>query len=199
MRKSLWIMLAVIFVAIGAPHAQADTMTNYTISFTGTGILPTSGSFTYDSTTPGFSNFVVVWDGLTFDMTAGANSPGIIGPTPPACLNGDSGAATSFQLLTNCGGPDTAWNSFNGGSETQEMMFITASTSSLCGLAEDCASITGGAVTNSVTPLGATIGTFTVAEVVPTPEPSSLTLMLLAVGFVFVMRRRIAKKLLQTS
>jgi hypothetical protein len=32
MRKSLWIILAVLFVAIAAPHAHADTSSSFTVA-----------------------------------------------------------------------------------------------------------------------------------------------------------------------
>jgi hypothetical protein len=194
MRKSLWIMVAVLFAAIGAPHAQADVMTNYTISFSGTGTLPTSGSFTYDSTTPAFSSFIVVWDGLTFNLTSAANSPGIAGPTPPACISGDSGAAASFQLLTNCGGPTTEWQANPLGTFVN-FIFLTPETSSACETGHNCIGFSASASSSTLDGAG---GTFSVA-VTTAPEPRSLALMLLGLGLVFVMRKRISQKLLPTS
>lgn len=75
MRKTLWVIALVVIAAL-APLAHADS-TTYVINFTLTSgsIAPTSGSFTYDSTTPAFSNFIVIWDGLSFDLTASANNP----------------------------------------------------------------------------------------------------------------------------
>lgn len=194
MRKSLWIILALLLAAIGAPHAQADVMTNYTISFSGTGTLPTSGSFTYDSTTPAFSSFIVVWDGLTFNLTSAANSPGIIGPTPPACISGDSGAAASFQLLTNCGGPTTEWQA-NPQETFVNFIFLTPETSSACENGHDCIGFSANASSST---FEGGYGTFSVAATTA-PEPSSLALMLLGLGLVFVMRKRIGRELLRTS
>ena len=58
-----------------AASANADSI-NYTIQFTTTsGTAPTSGSFTYDSATSLFSNFLVEWDIYNFDLTAAANAP----------------------------------------------------------------------------------------------------------------------------
>ena len=74
--------------------AYAD---NYTMQFTATdGIAPTSGSFTYDGTT--FSNFLMEWDGVQFDLTAAANSPTV--NTTPNCGPGASGPLASFDLLS---------------------------------------------------------------------------------------------------
>jgi hypothetical protein len=59
-----------------APSAVADTVTTYHIIFTAIeGPTPTAGSFTYNSTTPGFSDFTVVYNGVIFDFTADANHP----------------------------------------------------------------------------------------------------------------------------
>jgi nucleoside-specific outer membrane channel protein Tsx len=81
MRKSFWIIPIALFVAIGAPRVSADTLTDYTIAFTRfdpSDLLPTSGSFQYDSTTNQFTSFQVVWDGFTFDLTS---------PLPPRGTN----------------------------------------------------------------------------------------------------------------
>lgn len=73
-----------------APSAVADTVTTYDIIFTAIeGPTPTAGSFTYNSTTPGFSDFTVVYNGVIFDFTADANHPnnhapsGICSPADP--------------------------------------------------------------------------------------------------------------------
>jgi hypothetical protein len=68
--------------------------TNYTITFVNLvsgapGGTPT-GSFTYDPDIPAFSDFVVFWDGKTYDLTNNANCI-------PVCTTGS--VAESFQLL----------------------------------------------------------------------------------------------------
>ena len=97
-------------VVLAFPLAlRADTVTTYDITFTGVGTLPTSGSFTYDSTVPQFSNFIVDWDGFTFNLTASANNPNSFGGTP-ACIGSNTGAAAGFALLTDCtGAGNMAW------------------------------------------------------------------------------------------
>ena len=72
-------------------------------------ILPTSGSFTYDSALASdpFSNFTVVWNGETLTLTNSANAPSINIPGGAACINGTTGGAAAFLLLTNC--PDAEW------------------------------------------------------------------------------------------
>ena len=63
-----------VFIGImAASIVSGDTLTNYSIAFSGSTPLPTSGQFTYDSTAPAFSNFTIQWNGLTFDLTNAAN------------------------------------------------------------------------------------------------------------------------------
>jgi hypothetical protein len=92
---------------IGALPAYGAAKT-YTIVFTNTQGSPTpTGSFNYDPTlTNSFSNFFVMWDGFTLDLTGSANS-GFINTTfpftaPPPCLGNTQGAAASYALLTAC-------------------------------------------------------------------------------------------------
>ncbi len=112
-RPRLWISAFLISVC-GAPAAFAETITTYDITFSGTGLNPTAGSFTYDSTNPSFSDFTVTWDGILFNLTAAANAPSITAPEP-ACLGGATGAAATFDLLSgDCDSPpadnDTLWS-----------------------------------------------------------------------------------------
>ena len=86
-------------LGIGAITAAAGPIT-YAIDFTtASGIAPTSGAFTYDSSSPvgsQFSNFTVVWDTFTFDMTAQANSPVEYGTGCTASAT----SVTFFDLLS---------------------------------------------------------------------------------------------------
>lgn len=72
--------LPVALCALVLSSAATASPVSYTIDFTGTGILPT-GTFTYDAALPlgsRFTAFTVIWDGVTFDLTAGsfsANNP----------------------------------------------------------------------------------------------------------------------------
>jgi hypothetical protein len=66
MRKSLWIILAVLFVAIGAPNAHADS---FAPTFTGG---PTAPDVTFPSPT-----LTISFDGITFTIVLGsADLPG---------------------------------------------------------------------------------------------------------------------------
>jgi hypothetical protein len=96
-----------VIAACGASLAFASPV-DYTINFTNTetsGLAPTAGSFVYDAgAADPFSDFTVTWDGYTFDLTAGANDPDALGPTP-SCLAGLTGGAESFALLDGACSP----------------------------------------------------------------------------------------------
>jgi hypothetical protein len=90
-----------LLIGIVATSVFAGPIT-YKINFTGALLpLPTSGSFTYDDTSAAFSGFGVSWSGQTYDLTAEANAPFIIGDP----CSGLAGAAATFAALNgNCGG-----------------------------------------------------------------------------------------------
>ena len=105
-RHQLGIRLLVLAL-FAAPVALADPLdsASYTIAFTGSGVLPTAASFTYDPDTATFSSFLVTWDSLSFDLTADANTLSFIGPAP-SCFTGLTGGAASFVLITqSCSAP----------------------------------------------------------------------------------------------
>lgn len=91
-------VIALGVVALLIPRAaRADDVTTYMINFTGEGgspLLPTSGSFTYDYTLQTFTNFIVNWDGVAYDLTSSANSPNIGGS---GCTG--EAATPAFSLL----------------------------------------------------------------------------------------------------
>jgi hypothetical protein len=97
MQKTLWVV-TLLFVASAAPLARAGSIINYTITFaTSTGTNPTSGSFTYNSTTPQFSNFLVTWDGITFNLTSSANNPST---DSSGCSGEASTPAYAFEIMS---------------------------------------------------------------------------------------------------
>jgi len=108
--------LLIIAAAFSMP-AYADTITNYTINFTTASGSPTplSGSFTYDSTHPLFTNFLVAWNGKTFNLTAEANSPTTAGS---GCTGEASTPAYGFGIMSmslQCGGLTSyVWSGFAG-------------------------------------------------------------------------------------
>jgi hypothetical protein len=110
MLRSLSLAL-LLSAALGSPFAQAAAI-QYDFTFTGQGLLP-SGSFTYDDTVPLFTSFVITWNGTVFDLTSQANNPYVKGPPPPACLNGATGAAAAFIMISNgCPANETSWNAY---------------------------------------------------------------------------------------
>jgi PEP-CTERM motif len=150
MRKSLWIMLAVLLVAIGAPSAHADSYTPIftTTGCSGTCALPTA----LDVTFPSPATIDVTYVGF---FTETVSIPGGPGDTYGWIANVER-AVFDFELS------DGSLPTCNGG---------IAQTS--------CGTLTFAAVS--------------------APEPSSVALMLLGVGLVFVMRKRIGQRLPQAS
>ena len=164
MRKSLWITLAVLLVAIGAPLAHADSFT-YTYTDTDDGISWTTAAIsavTMETSVPGA------------DLTASSNSGVLLG-----CV-------TSSVVLDSLGGGGTSTLFFSG-----------------CNFAGEIQSDDGFALSDYSTPgtyVSPVLDTLVVTSAVAAaPEPSSVALMLLGVGLVFVMRKRIGQRLPQAS
>jgi hypothetical protein len=183
--SKVWLALCVS--ALFSTSALADT---YQIDFAPVpgDLSPTSGSFTYSGGT--FTNFDVVWDNITFDLTSAANDA-----TGPLCST--TGSAETFLLLTR---PSTClpaefgvWIGHNDFQDTRTYTFgfyastppaltpvITSQVQSVfpgvgCGCFAD--------------------GSWTLTDLSPSavPEPESLTAMLTAIavmGFVVVYKRR---------
>jgi hypothetical protein len=98
--------LAFAAVMLGAAGAVQAAPVLYDIHFTNTvGSITPSGSFAYDSTTQTFSNFIVDFDGRSFDFTASANAPVSFG----LC-----GGASGFGIMSGTSGCATnkVWNFF---------------------------------------------------------------------------------------
>jgi hypothetical protein len=92
-RRAFLAACAIVSLIVSAPSVSSPV--HYEIDFTGGSPTPTSGSFDYDSAVPSFSNFNVVWNGLTFDLTEEAN----VGPGALTACPSITGAALSFALL----------------------------------------------------------------------------------------------------
>jgi hypothetical protein len=207
MRKSLWIILAVMVVAISAPYASADSITptldsgspsgagplflwTYTIAVDSNEALsPLTNSGCTPATPCPAGSFFTLYDivGLS-SPSAPANWGSIIqltGITPSFVSVGDSTGLeniTFFYTGPAAPGPLT----FDG--------FSFESTSNQVGQIQYAFSATSNGVGDSGR--GFVAGP---AAVVATPEPSSYALMLLGVGLVFVMRKRIGQRLPQAS
>ena len=93
------VALAICFLGCGASVATATQIT-YNLNFTTIGFGTPAGSFTYDSQAAlgsQFSNFLVTWNGYTFNFTGAANTgPSLTG----TCNSTPQNSATSFLLLT---------------------------------------------------------------------------------------------------
>jgi hypothetical protein len=97
--------LAFAAAMLGAAGAAQAAPILFDIHFTNTvGSITPSGSFTYDSTTQTFSNFVVDFDGLSFDFTTSANAPASFG----LC----GGSISGFGIMSGSTGCATnqVWN-----------------------------------------------------------------------------------------
>lgn len=196
-RRHLGIRLLLLATFI-VPLAMADLAdsTTYTIQFIGVpanGILPTAGGFTYDPDTATFSSFLVIWDGITFDLTSAANAPDISGfPGAPHCLGGLTGGAASFALLTgSCESIGAFW-----GGDTQanhqanfEFSSFDPSNDSMILVRDHLDSGpalqgTGGSTDWAVTAVS------TPAPAPPVPEPSAAILLLTTLSMAGLARRR---------
>ena len=181
MRKFKWVAFTVLFLIIGVPNADADSYVDGTINFTVTGgnipAAPT-GSFIYDNTTKQFTSFDIFW------FVPG----GEIGFGVTACI-GNTGAG---QVVCD------------GFTDSQTLYVAVNTCNSACGWAggifdDDAFFDIGGVQITDLGRASATglfaFGTFAVS----TPEPGTFGLMLLGVGLVFVMRKRIGQRLPQAS
>jgi hypothetical protein len=108
MRRSALVLALLSLIGAFPAYGQA---TQYTITFKPTAGSPTpTGSFSYNPANApnSFANFLVMWDGLTFDFTSVANTAGAAQIfNNPICANGVTGAAAAFYLLTQC--PEAEW------------------------------------------------------------------------------------------
>jgi hypothetical protein len=184
MRKLLW-MIPALFLALGALPAHADEL-SYEINFTCDSttpscLLPTSGTFTYNTTTDSFTSFLVDWDGITTNLAAAANAGPTIDEGTNPCIGAATGGAASYLLMTAC--PFDLyepWLANSGGTfaftESTNGNNYESFRATIPGLPGD-------------TPQA--YGDFTLTE---TPEPATYVFMLTGIGLVLVMRKRIALK-----
>jgi hypothetical protein len=188
MRKILWIIIAVLFVAIGAPYALAD---DFTLSFINTvGNVP--GTVTVEVT------------GLTDNATGAASSVTIL--SYPTALNpevadaGTTATLWTFQdanQFTETAGSlvfaDFVAATFADGT----VVAITLDSSSTvvgieCPQNEHTEFLGFGPLTGcGDTPVSAVQTAFTLAPAVATPEPDTFALTALGACVALVLRKRI--------
>lgn len=175
MRKSLWIIVVVLFVAIAAPNAHADSSTDGTITFTVSSGGPiATGSFVFDDTTDTLTSYTVTWDGVLFNFQP------LLASIPVTLTELEDsgtwcGVASSATPPDGCFGP--------GEMTLSTLTYLVANTG------------IGVYTINSAVAEGSYVVTATTVA----PEPSSVALMLLGVGLVFVIRKRIGRDLPQAS
>ena len=152
MRK-LWLVLAVMVVAVSAPNAHGDSFSPVftTTGCTGTCLLPTAPDVTFPSPT----TIDVTFDGVTSSVAI-----------PSGDASGDTYAWAANKGLQP------------GGGSAFTLLDITTGGSSLHCFGSETSTTANGC------------GTLTFAAVGTAPEPSSIALMLLGVGLVFVLRKR---------
>lgn len=171
-------------MAFCAPPAHADEDFTYDINFTcdpstPSCLLPTSGTFTYDSTTDEFTNFEVVWDGISINLKDAANA----GPISPlegtnSCLGSSTGGAASYLLMTACPllSPYEPWLANTGGdfafTESYDVNDYAAFRAGIPGLPGNAPQA---------------YGDFTLTAV---PEPGAYVLLLTMIGLVLLTMRK---------
>jgi hypothetical protein len=166
-----------LLLAVGGRPILA-TPTYYTIDFSisNSSPLPVSGSFYYDSSTPVFTDFTVLWDGTTFDLTSSANGPQLSGT---ACTGGQTGAAATFVLLTACPGADwVAYNNEPANPGYDGFEFINPGTTTIY-------------IFDSVPGSGAYTEPFGTFQSQAVPEPGATSLI--TIGLACLLRKRIAR------
>ncbi len=200
MRKP-YIAIIVLFLAIGSRGASADTITTGNLSFTCQGgcitptpitpstfasSAPTVGSFVYDNTTGQFLNFTLTWNGITWGVSGltEANYLAIrgIGPNQQewfgVCIAGLVNRYPQFSCDDGIG---------------FEMWLFDGTT--ISGQLADI-SPPGGisfiSETNPTTyPYDTAQGTMTAVDLVTTtPEPGTVGLLLLGIGFALIVNNR---------
>jgi len=98
MRKTPALLLALL-LSSGMSGSALASSSHWDFTFSSaqqSSVAPVSGSFNYDPVS-GFSDFMVDWNGVLFDLTDEANTPNVTGTLPPCAA---TGARLSFQMLT---------------------------------------------------------------------------------------------------
>ncbi len=179
--------LILFFLAAAATNLMADPIV-YDINFTTNyGDAPTSGSFSYDPTTETFSDFIVVWDSVTFDLTSSANSPYT---NDELCMGNLSGGAAGFTILDGADTCGAQWYI-----HTPDPIFFS--------FEDDLGNGVIGTAPNTLGLTGRSGGVFSISAAAA-PEPDTDAMM--ALGLVaawaarrFRLRARVATKMAVTA
>jgi hypothetical protein len=170
---------------------------NYRINFTGGAGVPDLGFFHYDQSTSTFSNFLVSWRGVLFDLSSAANSP-FVGS---ACPGTTSSPATGFALMnkTLCAGLYNRWfaNDFFGSTTS-----FTFSSQTLALPEQNAARISadGAGIAGSIG-FESAAGVWSLTQIAAVPEASTwsqLVAGLLLLGGL-ALRPRVARRLAERS
>lgn len=156
-RGRICLVVCILFIAACPPKARGDSYTYGTLDFTVTSGSPApTGSFILDNTTDTFGSFTVNWDGATYNFSGVLGSA--IALSGYWCAEGPF-YSSSIACLQNLGTFAFANQLSNG---LPAPAFV-------------------GASTGPFTELSAfAYGSYTTTETaVPTPEPSSLALIML--------------------
>jgi hypothetical protein len=174
---SKYTFLATAILAAATWCSPVFGATLYDITFTGDsyyGVGLPGASFLYDPN-PGFSQFLLNWDGFAFDLTTAANN--FSADQTDACLENQTGAQAAFALLTNC--PSPFWYVISYSPFSQFNISVSEA-DDFSGINRMYDQITSGFTAG----YGQWIGSFSTAAV-PEPTPMVLTFTaLLALAFV---------------
>jgi hypothetical protein len=125
MRKLNWqkrLRLAAVLLFLGVAPIYASPVL-YNMSFTAFPLMsiePTSGSFYYDASAPvgsQFTDFSIVWDGFTFDLTNAGNYPSVqTNSNTSACIPSldSAGFFAGLTMPSNCSSLTTHWSAEAG-------------------------------------------------------------------------------------
>ncbi len=148
--------------------------------------LPT-GSFDYDASAAvgsQFSNFIVNWDGMSFNLTSAANNPQVDNTPASPCISGDNSAGVFNALINpgNCayvGWTATASQPLPYVIGTFDIELFSSQTPANNGLevGECCLVSRSGS-----TPVSAAIGSFAVTQA---PEPATISTLMIGVLTIF--------------
>jgi hypothetical protein len=182
---------ALSLVAAFPLRLNADTIDNYTINFTPDPgfTAPTSGAFSYDTTTDSFTAFQVTWYGYTFtfdEFDENAPYTANTGCSGETAGNGAFGFNLIAQTLSGCSSPPLTYEWWSQALPSQYpnqsvFEFYTIDT----GIGED---EIYAAITGNTNPGVNAHGTWSITETAP--EPGTLVPFVLGIACLFGVRRK---------